>query len=168
MIQIKLSEIDDFDRMDYQKRKSDALGSKSIGPLVLESPEPAQQGGLKRAHTHSPMSEVEGTANKNSYPNSKRSSKVAKLIVPPRLQSSSGPGIRGRSSDWLQSSSGPVDTTLRLQSSSGPVAQEEGDKHGHGGLPSSGMTSPNERKMAIRSSPGAARVDSAERERNAK
>ena len=67
----KLSEIDDFDRMDYQKRKSDALGSKSIGPLVLESPEPAQHGGLKRAHTHSPMSEVEGTANKNSYPNSK-------------------------------------------------------------------------------------------------
>jgi hypothetical protein len=42
----------------------------------------------------------------------------------PRLQSSSGPGISRRSSDWLQSSSGPVDTPLRLQSSSGPEAQE--------------------------------------------
>jgi hypothetical protein len=42
----------------------------------------------------------------------------------PRLQSSSGPGTRRQSSDWPQSSSGPVDTPLRLQSSSGPEAQE--------------------------------------------
>jgi hypothetical protein len=45
-----------------------------------------------------------------------------KRVVNP--YSSSGPGTRRRSSDWLQSSSGPVDTPLRLQSSSGPEAQE--------------------------------------------
>ena len=79
----------------------------------------------------------------------------------PRLQSSSGPGTGRRSSDWLQSSSGPVDTPLRLQSSSGPEAK------GGKGLPNS-PKEPYDKKMAIRSSPGAVQINSAERERSAR
>jgi hypothetical protein len=85
-----LSEIDIFDRLDYQRRKSENQSSNSIGSLTLESPEPMKHRKQKGKHARSPMGEVEGMAIRDNHLSKGKhlGGQLEKEIVPPRLQSS--------------------------------------------------------------------------------